>query len=100
LSIRARIRRNLLQIPWLNLLKRQQEMKMTKFLSALAVVLCLSLFGAPVASAFAETSAATSKQDGDGKKKHKKGKKGKKGKKHAKKHGKKHGKKGKKGDKK
>ena len=71
---------------------------MTKILSALAMVLCLSLFGAPAASAFAETSAASLKQDGDGKKKHKKGKKkgkkGKQGKKHAKKHGKKHGKKG------
>ncbi len=68
-------------------------MRLTKILSALAVVLCLSLFGAPVASAFAETSAATFKLDRDGKKKHKKG-----GKKHAKKHGKKHGKKGKKDD--
>jgi len=69
---------------------------MSKILSALAVVLCLSLFGAPVASAFTTSSAATSTQDGDGKKKHKKHwkKKGKKGgKKSGKKHGKKHGKK-------
>jgi len=69
---------------------------MTKILSALAVVLCLSLFGAPVASAFASTSPASFTQDGDGKKKNKKkhGKKHKKGaKKGAKKSGKKHGKK-------
>jgi len=69
---------------------------MTKILSALAVVLCLSLFGAPVASAFASPSTATFAQDGDGKKKNKKknGKKHKKGaKKGAKKSGKKHGKK-------
>jgi len=69
---------------------------MTKILSAMAVVLCLSLFGAPVASAFASTSPASFTQDGDGKKKNKKkhGKKHKKGaKKGAKKSGKKHGKK-------
>ena len=70
---------------------------MTKILSALAVVLCLSLFGAPVASAFASSSPATFTQDGDGKKKNKKKhgkKKHKKGaKKSGKKHGKKHGKK-------
>ena len=70
---------------------------MSKILSALAVVLCLSLFGAPVASAFASSPSATVAQDGDGKKKNKKKhgkKKHKKGaKKGAKKSGKKHGKK-------
>jgi hypothetical protein len=61
---------------------------MTKFLSALLVVLSLSLFGAGAVSAF-ETSPTAVVQDGDkGKKKHGK-KKQKKGKKHAKKHGKK-----------
>ncbi|HUR38560.1 MAG TPA: hypothetical protein VM222_03665 [Planctomycetota bacterium] len=71
---------------------------MTKILSALAVVLCLSLFGAPVAGAFASASPGTFTQDGDGKKKGKKkrGKKkhqkgAKKGKKSGKKHGRKKG---------
>lgn len=70
---------------------------MIKMVSALAVVLCLSLFGAPVANAFASSSPESFTQDGDGKKKNKKKhgkKKGKKGaKKSGKKHGKKHGKK-------
>ena len=57
---------------------------MMKLLSALAVVLSLAVFGAPVASAL-ETSTAAVSQDGDkGKKKHgKKKKHAKKGKKHA-----------------
>jgi hypothetical protein len=75
---------------------RSKEKMMTKILSALAVVLCLSLFGAPAASAFASASPGTFKQDGDGKKKGKKKhgkKKHKKGAKKGKKSGKKHGKK-------
>ena len=65
---------------------------MTKFLSALLVVLSLSLFGAGAVSAF-ETSPTAVAQDGDkGKKKHGK-KKHKNGKKHGKKQGKKNGKK-------
>ena len=69
---------------------------MIKTLSAIAMVLCLALFGAPVASAFAASADAPATQDGGGKKKHKKGKKkaAKKGqKKGAKKPGKKKGKK-------
>ena len=59
---------------------------MSKVLSALMMVLCLSLFGAPAANAFASPADATFSVDGDGKKKGK-------GKKKHKKHGKKHGKK-------
>lgn len=68
---------------------------MSKLLSALVVVLCLFLFGAPVASAVSASPTESVQQDGGGKKKHgKKHKKsGKKAKKSAKKHGKKHGKK-------
>ena len=68
---------------------------MSRVLNVLAVVLCLALFGAPVANALETRTVAT--QDGDkGKKKNQKKKNhGKKGKKQGKKHGKK-GKNGKK----
>jgi len=64
---------------------------MTKVISALLLVLSLSLFGAGAVSALDSSPAAVA-QDGDkGKKKN--GKKKGKGKKNGKKHGKKHGKK-------
>ena len=57
---------------------------MSRVLSALAVVLCLAVFGAPVANALETRTVAT--QDGDkGKKKNRKKKDKKKGKKHGKK---------------
>ena len=61
---------------------------MSKILGALMMVLCLSLFGAPVANAMVSPTDATLTVDGDGKGKKKK-KHGKKHKKHGKKHGKK-----------
>jgi hypothetical protein len=67
---------------------------MSKYLGALMVVLCLSLFGAGAASAFSSPSEAAfvSEGDGKGKKKNKKKSAKKPGKKH-KKHGKKKNKK-------
>jgi hypothetical protein len=63
----------------------ERRSAMTKVISALLLVLSLSLFGAGAVSAF-ESSPTAVTQDGDqGKKKH--------GKKKGKKHGKKHGKK-------
>jgi len=72
---------------------------MSRVLSVLAVVLCLAVFGAPVANALETRTVAT--QDGDkGKKKNqKKNQKKKKNGKKGKKQGKKHGKKGNKGKK-
>jgi hypothetical protein len=61
---------------------------MSKLSGVLLMVLCLSLFGGPVANAIASSTEPTIAVDGDGKKKHKR----KKHKKHGKKH-KKHGKK-------
>lgn len=66
---------------------------MSKYLGALMVVLCLSLFGAGAVNAFSEKSVSVVTED-DGKGK------GKKKKKHGKKHHKKHKKHGKKDDKK
>jgi hypothetical protein len=79
-------------LPGLNFQSKTDKEKtpMTKYLGALLVVLCASLFSGTAANAFVAPSAeAAVTVDGDGKKKHKKHKHHK----HHKKHGKKHGKK-------